>query len=601
MARLLVGILVSLAVGCSNRPLAFPGGDNGLGGPGGSGASGGSGSGSGSSSGGGSGSGSGGSGGAQAPAPRLIAPLSTARVTSRRPRLRWDLGGAAAAATVELCADRGCSQSLGSATVDASGAAATPDGELPSGVVFWRVHAGGQMSATWELFVGKRSAPVDTSYGAILDLDGDGVPDVAASTKSGGVAIYFGGAAGLMRAPLVIANPDGAKASFGYQVIAAGDLDGDGFGDLAVGECDPKGSRVHVYFGAGGGAATSRTQALDSPDGMSGFGCRLAAAGDLDGDGFADLAVARVGLDFSGGLYIYRGGAGGLPATAPRIDSPDYHPSRLGYSLAGIGDIDGDGFDDLAATEIDYSALSGRLHVYFGGPGGISNQHQVTLLSPDPSGLQFGASVASAGDLDGDGHPDLVVASPAVSATKVPPKAHVYLGGPGAIKSGVVGLDSEVEGAGDLDGDGYDDLVASSPDQLVAFFGRAGGIAPDGVSVAAAGQGTNPRHLASAGDLDGDGMSDLLVGDGAGLELFLGGAGGLDRARLIAVTPPGGAGGAVCRVSRPRKPRRIAKPAVRSFASRARRGALETRLRATPIVVFSRAFLGGGASLARSL
>src|SRR5207253_6458845 len=113
-----------------------------------------------------------------------------------------------------------------------------------------------------------------------------------------------------------------------------------------------------------------------------------------------------------GGLYIYRGGAGGLPATTTRIDSADYHPSRLGYSVAGVGDLDGDGFDDLVASEINSSALTGRAHVYRGGAGGISNDNQVTLLSPDASGLQFGASVAGAGDVDGHGYPDLVVASP---------------------------------------------------------------------------------------------------------------------------------------------------------------------------------------------
>ena len=59
--------------------------------------------------------------------------------------------------------------------------------------------------------------------------------------------------------------------------------------------------------------------------------------------------------------------------TTTRIDSPDYKPSRLGYSLAGVGDLDGDGYADLVATEIDASARSGRVHVYRGGPDGISN------------------------------------------------------------------------------------------------------------------------------------------------------------------------------------------------------------------------------------
>ena len=92
--------------------------------------------------------------------------------------------------------------------------------------------------------------------------------------------------------------------------------------------------------------------------------------------------MARVGDDFGGGLYIYKGGPNGLPTTTTRIDSPDYKPSRLGYSLAGVGDLDGDGYADLVATEIDAQRASGRVHVYRGGPDGISNAAQVTLRQP---------------------------------------------------------------------------------------------------------------------------------------------------------------------------------------------------------------------------
>ena len=287
-------------------------------------------------------------------------------------------------------------------------------------------------SATWEMFVGARSGPIATaSWGATLDVDGDGVPDVAAGAGTGDAALWLGGASGLGGASIIIGNPDGAAAKFGYVIAAAGDLDGDGYGDLAIGECGSAGGHVHVYFGGPGGIGP-RVQSLSAPDGASGFGCRVAAAGDLDGDGYADLAIARIGEDFGGGLYIFRGSAAGLPTMVTRIDSPDYKPSRLGYSLAGVGDIDGDGFADLVATEIDASAASGRAHVYRGGPDGITNARQVTLLSPDPSGLQFGASAAGVGDIDGDGFADLVVAAPSVTTTKTP-VAHLYRGGPNGI------------------------------------------------------------------------------------------------------------------------------------------------------------------------
>jgi hypothetical protein len=555
--RLPLVFVVTLAVcGCAAGGLSITGEPVDDGNGGGNGGTGGKGGGGNGGNGGGSGGPGGGGGGGGPAGPRLVAPLSTVTVTSRRPRLRWDMSQATGSASVDLCADSFCYTVIGTATVDGSGAAATPDAELPAGkATFWRVHAGGQTSATWELIAGHRSAPVDNHFGTSLDLDRDGVPDIAAATGSG-VAIWVGGAFGFGGVPLVLPNPDGAGANFGYVIAAAGDLNGDGYADLAVGECGGKSAGiVHVYFGGPGGSGVTptRVQALKSPDNTSGFGCRIAAAGDLDGDGYGDLAVARTGEDFSGGLYIYRGGPNGLPATTTRIDSPDYSPSRLGYSLAGVGDLDGDGYDDLVASEIDASARSGRAHVYRGGPDGISNDRQTTILSPDASGLQFGASVAGIGDVDGDGYPDFAIASPSVSTTPLLPTVHVYRGGTGGIgapvdlnTNGATGFAGEVEPAGDVDGDGFYDVVVASPSTLTIYRGGAATyIFRDGASVDAAGQGSNPRHLAGPGDLDEDGRGDLLIGDGAGVELFFGSTGGVDRAHVQTVSPDAGASGPV--------------------------------------------------------
>ncbi|HEY2744989.1 MAG TPA: VCBS repeat-containing protein, partial [Polyangia bacterium] len=321
-----MALVVGVAcVGCAAGGLPIDGnvqfgdgGGNGNGGGGNGGKGGGGNGGTGGNGGAGSGGtgGGGGIGGTPAIAPRLVAPLSTATVSSRRPRLRWDMTGVAGAASIDLCADRACATPLGSATVDGSGAAATPDADLPPGAVFWRVHTDAAVSATWEIFVGHASAPVDNSWGATLDVDGDGIPDVAAGDGAGGVALWRGGAGGLGGAPTTLANPDATASKFGYVIVAAGDLDGDGYGELAIGECGNQGGYVHIYYGGPGGLG--RTQTLSAPDAQTGFGCRLAAAGDLDGDGYADLAIARIGDDFGGGLYIYRGGASGVPTTTTR-------------------------------------------------------------------------------------------------------------------------------------------------------------------------------------------------------------------------------------------------------------------------------------------
>jgi hypothetical protein len=556
--------LLIFLVGCADRPLSLGGGfggssagtnggTNGTNGSNGGGSNGSNGGGSNGGTGGtngGTNGSNGGTNGTMAMPARLLSPLSTSTVTSKRPLLKWT----PAVGEVELCADRACTTMLGTATVDSSGAAARPDADLPAGVVFWRVKNQGVSSATWELFVGQRSVG-DGHFPGPLDVDGDGKPDSAVGVSGGGLAVYLGGATGLAQAPIFLASPDSAKANFGFVVAAAGDLDGDGFGDLAVGECGKGTTRVHVYYGSPQGSGLrASSQTLDSPDGQSGFGCRVAGAGDLDGDGYADLAVARVGDDFGGGLYIYRGGPNGLPSTSTRMDSPDQKPSRLGYSLAGVGDLDGDGFDDLAATEIDYSALTGVLHLYRGAAGGISNQAQITIGSNDPNGLQFGASVASAGDLDGDGLPDLVLGAPAVTTAAGYPELHVFYGGGTRLYSATAiiqseqapGFGFEVEGGADLDGDGYSDVVVMANGNLSLVFGGNTRVPTHIVAVDAAGQGANPRHAACAGDLDGDGFADFLVADGAGVELLLGGQGGLDRSRVLPVTvPSGGFSGAV--------------------------------------------------------
>ncbi len=477
-------------------------------------------------------------------APRLLAPLSTSTSTTSQPRLRWDMTGVTGKASIQLCRDRACQHPLPAATIDSTGTSAKPSAALPAGVVFWNVTAGGKISSTWELFVGHvaGSTVVDGSYGTILDVDGNGTPDVVAggpdspnSTHGpGSAALYMNGKAGLSAPPLLLPGPDGDSAQFGSSVVSGGDLNGDGYADLVIGDCDHVGaSAVHIYFGGADGiapASTSRTQVLNSPDGETGFGCRIAAAGDLNGDGYADLAIARIGADFSGGrLYIYYGSAKGLPATTTRIDSPNRVPSRLGYSLSGGGDINGDGYADLVASELEYSDLSGQVHIYWGGANGISNKQILSIASPDASGQQFGDSVSAGGDFDGDGYADFVVGSAASTGTMLPPLVHLYYGSSSGIATRTTTYDGsqlhepaqfgiEVEVVGDVDGDGLSDVGISAQNTLALFL--TGSLLDPAITVT--GQGASVRSVSRTGDLDGDGYDDVLVGGSSSLTVVYG-------------------------------------------------------------------------------
>ena len=123
---------------------------------------------------------------------RLIAPLSMSTVTQQRPLLRWQLVAAQRDVVVDLCKDRSCATPLPvTALVSGGQLSAVPSAPLPAGWVFWRVRTGSgarmASSATWQFWVGKSSArnPVDTSNGAILDVNGDAYPDPAGSGSPG--------------------------------------------------------------------------------------------------------------------------------------------------------------------------------------------------------------------------------------------------------------------------------------------------------------------------------------------------------------------------------------------------------------------------------
>lgn len=172
--------------------------------------------------------------GAMIAAPRPIAPLSTATVTSQRPTLRWALGRGTDGAAVQICADRACrtiQQSL-----DVAGTSAAPTTSLTAGVHYWRLIGragsgvfGTTASPTWEFLVGARSAPVDTSSGTTLDVNDDGYADVivgasGGTSLTGRAYVYLGGSGGLVTSPATTLTGPDARGNFGWSVASAGDV-----------------------------------------------------------------------------------------------------------------------------------------------------------------------------------------------------------------------------------------------------------------------------------------------------------------------------------------------------------------------------------------
>jgi len=316
------------------------------------------------------------------------------------------------------------------------------------------------------------------------DFDGDGFDDLAVQVRealkgfanAGAVQVLYGSAEGLRAkrnqlwsqqkgAVLGVPGPDDG---FG-EALATGDFDADGADDLAIGvpgEPTPGGSRggVAVLFGRSKKGLTARGDLLFAPETAAepltvepspALRVEL-ATGDFDGDGFDDLAVGNSeasvsGQLFAGRVFVARGAASGLLVGAGTLlhrDSsgvPGVAASgdRLGQSLAA-GDLDGDGFDDLAAgvPGADASALildSGIVDVFYGsaagaggGGAGFAQQDVGVVQDVDEALDRFGAAVATA-DLDANGTDDLLIGAPGNGVEGAPRAGLVFelLGAPG--------------------------------------------------------------------------------------------------------------------------------------------------------------------------
>ncbi len=332
------------------------------------------------------------------------------------------------------------------------------DGGKGAGKIY--VYSGRSGALLWAQ-KGSAGASLGIGIEAAGDVDGDRIPDVIAGAPGIDKAVVYSGRDGKT---LLTLSGEAKGDSFGGMVTDVGDVDGDGHGDVMVGAAGNDGAgkdagSAYLYSGKDGTLlATWRGQKAGDGFGSAGGGATVGR------NSLIVIGAPNAGPKNSGRVYVYRG-AESEPAFV--IESDDKGANLGGMFVSVVGDVDADGVMDVYASDWSHRAKgprTGRVYIHSGADG-----HRLFTLTGEAAGDGFGIGTADSGDVDGDGHDDLLIGA-WQQADGAPSGGRVYLyrGKDGSlIKTYTAKVSGETfgfdtTGMGDVDGDGSNDFLLTS-------------------------------------------------------------------------------------------------------------------------------------------